>query len=388
MIAGATGPDEATAAHQRDLPGLDGIRAIAVCLVISCHSPNDFASGTPLRRIADHGQFGVPIFFVLSGYLITYLLLREEARVGRIGLGRFYMRRVIRIIPPMYALVAVSVVFAWLGWITLTPLALAGELLFFANLVPVPMVTGHLWSLAIEEQFYLAWPLVFLACRNPRWRAWVVGSALALMPLWRWLTMWRVGTSEIYLPIRDAILTGCLLALATKLPSWERCLGSRAMRHSATSCVAVAALVGTFTPTYAAIPKIGVVSSLLQSLCVAIVINQVVRAPGGWLTRGLSLAPIAWIGRLSYSLYLWHTLFCAAVWPEVESRFLHLPWSLAPTLATAMLSYYVIEKPLFRLRARFRPVRPQPGPIVPSPLRPPAIQPSGEASTEVGRDRG
>ena len=365
----APGPDVATAAHQRDLPGLDGLRAIAVVLVILSHAVGDFASGNALRPVAVHGAFGVTIFFVLSGYLITYLLLREEDRMGGIDLGRFLARRSIRIAPPAFVLVATLMVLAWLGWFTLEPAVLASLLLFYRNLVSGPWVTSHLWSLAVEEHFYLAWPLVFVACRSPKWRASCIGLAIMAAPIWRAVVIRRAGGAWAVNGQRtdltcDAILMGCLLALATRLPSWERCLGSRALRHPAASCLAVAVLIGTFTATFDAIPKSGGVSMTLRSLCVAIVINQVVRAPGGLITRCLSLAALAWLGRLSYSVYLWQQLFCCPAWPASESRFLHLPWNLVPIMATAMLSYYVVEKPLFRLRARFRPVRSRRGPMI------------------------
>jgi peptidoglycan/LPS O-acetylase OafA/YrhL len=353
-----------TAAHQRDLPGLDGLRAIAVILVILAHSAADIAAGSPLRSVADNGSFGVTIFFVLSGYLITYLLLREEDRMGRIDLGRFYMRRAIRIIPPMYLFVATIVVLAALGGLTLRPKALASLLFFFGNLVRIPWATGHLWSLAVEEHFYLAWPLVFVACRGPRSRAWAMSVAIVSMPVWRWVALHHMSNADLATMMRselrgDAILMGCLLALATKLPSWERGLGSRPMTHPAASCLAVAVLVATFTPTFDGIPRSGLVGPTLQSLCVALVINQVVRDRGGWPTRCLSLAAVAWLGRLSYSVYLWQQMFCSRAWPAIDSRWLHLPWNLIPIAVTAMLSYYLVETPLFRLRARFRPVRPR-----------------------------
>ena len=171
---------------RRDLAGLDGLRAVAVGLVILFHSADEFAPGGGLRLVASHGVFGVPIFFVLSGFLITFLLLREESSRGRVDLPKFYARRSIRILPPAYVFMIAMMVLSVLGLQPMSRRALVSSLLFFRNYaMQPPWISGHLWSLAVEEHFYLVWPVFFVLVRNPRARLVVALVAVAWCPFWK-----------------------------------------------------------------------------------------------------------------------------------------------------------------------------------------------------------
>lgn len=344
---------------RRIIPGLDGFRAVAVVMVVLFHSVDDLSPGNPLRPIAEVGSFGVPIFFCLSGFLITHLLLDEEERYGGVDLGLFYARRLLRILPPLLPLVATCTLLTWWGWLEASPASLASCLLFFRNYASGPSVTGHLWTLAVEEHFYLIWPLAFVACRSPWWRLRAVGAAVVVIPIWRRVAVWWAGSPEAVNWFRtdlrcDGILMGCLLALATRDARAGRWLGSRPMTHVAASGLALVALAVTFVPRIAASPGIRFWIPTIQFACVAGLLNQVTRSPRGLLTRTLSLGAVAWLGRLSYGLYLWQQLFVPPGWPGCEARVVHLPWNLGAMLIIATVSYHLVESPCSRLRSRLR----------------------------------
>ena len=168
-----------TAARSR-VPGLDGVRAVAVLLVVSSHT-----ALTPLLNPG--GSFGVTVFFVLSGYLITGLLLAEFRRNGRIDLRRFWLRRALRLLPALWVMLTVISLLArherWLSWRQLRS-AVGPGLFYYADYVPAAQLYlfGHTWSLAVEEQFYVLWPLVIIGLGiAARRRRWILGSALVAL---------------------------------------------------------------------------------------------------------------------------------------------------------------------------------------------------------------
>jgi len=173
------------------LPGLDGLRAIAVSWVMLVHlftSQKINIENPFLRQLAASGGFGVELFFVLSGFLITYLLLKEENQTGQINLKAFYARRAFRILPPAFT-------FLFLVFSTHIMLGKSVDLLeyfsaafFFRNFTSGTQLTGHYWSLAIEEQFYLLWPATL--CILPKSKRLSITLLLVLIaPLWRQLNI-------------------------------------------------------------------------------------------------------------------------------------------------------------------------------------------------------
>ena len=152
------------------LPGLDGLRMIAATMVVIYHADvrDGFAAGTWLAGPISLGHFGVGIFFVLSGFLITHLLMNEEQQTGRVGLKSFFIRRMIRIVPPAYFYIAIVLMLAWAGLVTMHWSDVRPSVFFYKNYAPTASITGHYWTLSAEEQFYLVWPLAFVALRTDR----------------------------------------------------------------------------------------------------------------------------------------------------------------------------------------------------------------------------
>ena len=287
----------------------------------------------PIRR--DSADIGVTAFFVLSGYLITSILVRERERTGRIGLGAFYRRRVLRLGPALLGLLAFTLVLGLAGAFRGTwQLGIASSILYVSNWVQAEGVAihplGHTWSLAIEEQFYLLWPLVLiLAWRRALW------IALAVVAVAFAARVAASGYVEYFSTITrvDAILIGCVVAFARpRWPTWVAAVG-------------VVALVLTsvaFAPEQ-------------HDLAIPLAIVATTLVIGGRLEPLGHLAPV---GLRAYSLYLWNTpmtlLFGAGA-------------LVAPvmTIAVAELSYRLLERPVLR-RGRARPRGPATDPGSPA----------------------
>src|SRR6185503_16967490 len=220
------------------IPTLDGWRAIAILLVLFCHSGDSlFGDGgllpnALLARAAPKGGFGVSIFFAISGFLITARLLDEHRSTGRISLSKFYTCRAFRILPAAMTYLGIVSLLGAVGVIVVGWREVAGAALFFRNYMPTQpsIYTEHYWSLSVEEHFYILWPaLLVLFGRGGRARAWVVACALGVA-LWHGidfrshLTIAEAPGGEWVTPRSDhcfdRLLWGCWMAMLLKDPVW------------------------------------------------------------------------------------------------------------------------------------------------------------------------
>ncbi len=376
-------------------PALDGLRAIAITLVVLFHYPWQTKAFQPQPF---HGGFlGVDVFFVLSGFLITSLLLEEREARGRVSFVGFYKRRARRLLPAFFVLFAIAVFeHAVLGHHQPTTEGLVGMLVYMANWVQIWRpdslggTFGHTWSLAIEEQFYLLFPLLLVGLFRIGLRR--VGIALALIAgalgAWAWrVTLWhqQSHTKSTFVdwyaaitgrglpdadPLRfrewnrwyfgtdaraDALLIGCAAAVlfvyAGRLAS-KRAFVNGAAVVGVLAFAGAAVLVVQATIPSGWIPDWGLF--LLES-CVALTVLGVVLAPRSPLTWLLSLPPLVWIGRRSYAIYLFHLV----VYQELSRDRTHFSstvefwFSMAVILVVAEISWRFIESPFMRGRRRF-----------------------------------
>lgn len=353
-------------APDRDIPGtvsgtipsLDGIRAIAVSLVFLAHCGLDTIIP---------GGLGVTVFFVLSGYLISTLMRVEHARTGTIRYRAFYLRRLLRLMPPLVIVVAGAGLAAGLGIIDgeFTPGGLLAALFYFSNYYVIshdfqgmPAGLGVLWSLAVEEHYYLFYPpLAALLLRIGR-----VGLSVTMLSLlcaavlaWRcWLVF--AGSSEAYLTMAtdtrlDAILIGCLMALGRN-PWLDRVAAPDPLRDWGLAVACVAILLGTLAIRNNVFRL--TLRYTLQGLAIAPLIYLAVARANQAPFRWLGTRAMVYLGTISYTVYLAHHVIALAVarhWPQ-------LGW-LAATLATALLTLAVaeamrrwIEQPCAGLRRR------------------------------------
>ncbi len=342
------------------LHSLDGWRAIAILAVLWIHElPLTFRGRTlePYQRL---GSLGVVLFFAISGILISGRILEEEALTGRFHLKKFYLRRVLRIQPAMWAYLVVIALLvfagvlheAWSHWFAAVFLY---ENFLYRESGPNEMVgffTGHFWTLAVEEHFYLLISLALFFVR--RRRVLVFGVALLLLKVGQELgqhltsdpllrrTYWQM----------HMLLWPSFAAMALRLPQ-VRALAQRWLQPWA---VFAASVVLCWVADRRS-PALAV--NLVGWLFVFWVIATMLHARS-WTTRVLEWAPLRFVGRISYSIYLWHVLFYSRIaQPPVSSRVLlalsERPWKYVCTLLVAIASYYWIEKPMVRLGHRLAP---------------------------------
>lgn len=342
----------AQAASHR-VPALDGLRAVAVLAVMGYH-----AGLAPLSG----GFLGVDVFFVLSGFLITRLLAAEHARSGRLRLLHFYVRRTLRLLPGLAAMCGLLLVWVWhLPYPAMAgPVEreMAATLLYVANWAEIrgqirPLgFFGHAWSLAIEEQFYIVWPLVLgamLRSWSHRTKIAAVGFAAAASGLLRAL-MWTGPEASMRVfhgsdTRAEALLVGCATALILdggRLPFPPRKARALGAAANASAVVLALALRGA-TPDAAWMFRGGFT---VVALAVACVILQLANAPQGLLARVLSARPLVRTGRISYGLYLWHWPIFLALAP-VFTGLAPLPTlalRFTASFAAAIASWLLVER--------------------------------------------
>ncbi|HYC76902.1 MAG TPA: acyltransferase [Planctomycetota bacterium] len=339
-------------------PSLDGLRAFSVAAVVWHHAGGSTCSDATL---AGRGRHGVTLFFALSGFLITTLLLRERAATGRISLGRFYARRTLRIFPLYYATLGVyALLAAWDAFGAATSRRFFGVLPLylsyasnFADDRDAPF--GHAWSLACEEQFYLLWPPV-LAALGPRRGAFVALGALVLNRAFEAGVAAGALSVDAFLvravlTLQPAIVLGVLAALVWASPAGRRALAPTfARRWSAP--LAAAALVGVL-----AVP-VDLDFPALADVAAAGLVLACAARPDHVGARLLRWRPIAALGAISYGIYLLHLLVQGAIGRVAGGALDGRPAArFAATFAAAAVvaaaSYVVFERPFLRLKRRF-----------------------------------
>ncbi len=350
------------------IQGIDGIRAIAILLVLIAHGQSTVSTSVAwLHTVAlflGNAALGVTTFFVISGYLITTLLRREWERSGSISLKSFYMRRVLRIFPALYTYLLVLTLLRAIGWIgtTWADLGIAGTFLTnYKHLLAIPTnvdywYVGHFWTLSLEEQFYLLWPaaiLIFSMSRAPH----IALAIVLLSPVMRVVSyyLWPSVRPQLTLMLHtgaDPIMFGCLLALCEKRRIFERIMVFVAwpgwpLIAGVFLIVLSPWLASRFRGAYAV--PIGIT---INSFSIAFVLSWLIRNPASVIGRFLNCRVMRHIGVLSYSLYLWQQLFLTELNTSWTGAF---PLNFLCCFVAAEMSYWIIEKPFLRLRRRFQP---------------------------------
>ena len=340
----------------RTIPSLDGLRALSVLMVISAHINGALARLIPFVPFWIYlawGALGVQTFFVISGFLITHLLLKELQSSGTISLKRFYFRRSLRIFPAFYVYLAAAGLVTLAGWqeghlrgflvaatYTWNYLGGGSELL------------EHTWSLSLEEQFYLLWPAALLLLgtrKSSKLAVWVI----LLSPFSRIVTYYLAPNHRSLINGMlhtglDSIMFGCLLAILWRNPRFNQIVqpvirGWAAALAAAFVLVLAPVFLGArFRGSY-----IYVFGFTLNAICLSLILLYVVRNPESVVGRLLNTRVLRHVGVISYSLYLWQQMFTGGE----GLRF--FPWNLLAILTCAELSYWLVERPVLRLRGRW-----------------------------------
>jgi peptidoglycan/LPS O-acetylase OafA/YrhL len=319
-------------------PALDGLRAVAIALVLSSHT---------MRFVTGGGWIGVDVFFVLSGYLITSILLRELRSTGAIDFRSFSIRRSLRLTPALAILLAFEMArssFAHGGAEIREQAIVAGAYLEDFNVAfgwHDPGLVAPTWSLAVEEQFYLLWPFVLgiLFTRRPvRWLC----AAMVAMTIARIEFRYDENLIQALPMIRPVgLLVGCALAFAPqwRVPSW-------------TGIAALLAIVA-IALTNESLPLLYLAAPALVSIATAALIASTWQ-PGS-ISAALSFLPLRYVGRISYGIYLFHF----PIFMLGEQHKVHLPFGLFGALLIALVflaaaaSYEFVEKPILQIKGRF-----------------------------------
>jgi peptidoglycan/LPS O-acetylase OafA/YrhL len=342
------------------IDALDGLRGVAVILVVLNHLP--LAVPSLSDRLVRGGEFGVDAFFVLSGFLITALMLRDQGARGGVRIRAFYRRRAMRILPALIVFLAVYELYAVTTHLpTLhshahpsTLSRVVNDIFYPWRLLASSTGTSHLWSLAVEEQFYLIWPLcvaLFLGIRRSTTTvtlvlvAAIVAVAVHRAVLWYHGVFWAILYTRLDTRA-DALLVGCLLAhlwVRDKLPK-------RGLQIPAWLALAV----------YLYIVAVGASRAFLYwggftviAIGVGVIIAAVLESP--WpVTRLLRLRLLQAVGRVSYGLYIWHMAVFTAVgrygktWPHATQLVVALTVAAFATCASRI----IIELPFLRWKER------------------------------------
>jgi peptidoglycan/LPS O-acetylase OafA/YrhL len=348
------------AALQRSgsIPSLDGIRALAVSMVLLAHSG--------LEDIVP-GGLGVTVFFVLSGYLISTLMRSEQATTGTIDFQGFYLRRFIRLMPPLAIVTVVAGLLAAAAVIDggFTGNGLLAVLFYYGNYFVIahdfnglPAGLGVVWSLAVEEHFYLLYPplaALLLKAGRPGVSAATLLSLCGLVLAWRCWLVYQ-GASDSYITMStdtriDAILVGCLMAL-WRNPWLDAVPPANAIREGVIVAVCVGILLATLLYRNEVFRQ--TLRYTVQSLAVAPLISIAITRAADWPFRWLNARPLVYVGTISYTLYLSHHVILLLV----EKHWPALGWTatLAVTVALSLLvgelMRRAVDLPCARLRKR------------------------------------
>jgi peptidoglycan/LPS O-acetylase OafA/YrhL len=332
------------------VPTLDGYRAVGIFLVAADH----FGYTAP-------GGMALTGFFALSGFLITWLLRKEQLATGDISIRRFYLRRMFRILPAYYVYVVLSLALMFYLGKPLPYGPVTSSLAYVANYYNAfnghpPGPFSHLWSLAVEEQFYLLWPVLLVFFTRRGWRAVVTFliTVSVLVLLWRSMLLFRTGDiAYVYNAFDtrfDCLAIGCLLALCVEKEGFRR-------------------FVGTVTRwTWLPLVTLGVLTVLkqgpplyqyslgftLHAVLLSIFIIQLVTLHKSRLWSWLDRPMVRYIGALSYPMYLYHQW---GIGLGVKANFFpgvgQYAIGMFATIAAAAASYHFIERPFLRLKKRF-----------------------------------
>jgi peptidoglycan/LPS O-acetylase OafA/YrhL len=348
------------------VPGLDGLRGAAVLLVLGAH-----ALPAPLPG----GFIGVDLFFVLSGFLITSLLLREWRLRCGINLGRFYFRRALRLLPALFAMLLVCMIYAYYtappAWLPFYLLDLRAVVFYFYNwhvyfngARPLMPTIVHLWSLSVEEQFYLVWPVLLLlllklGLRRRPLLGLIAGGivAVAIHRALAWPeggNLWRSFRTDLR---ADALLWGVLIAAAFE--GRTRPLAS-ALRFALRAALPLAVAVLAWFARYGELngANVSLFGFCLIDGSAAILIAVTVSCAPRYWRLAVEYAPMRWVGRISYGLYLWHYAILAifVYYPVARiaggPEWLRSEVAIAASVGVATLSHYYLERPILGWRDR------------------------------------
>lgn len=342
----------------RMIPALDGMRAVSVLLVILGHLGVPFAP-------AGHG---VMTFFVISGFLITWLLLREYEARGDVSLRQFYIRRALRLFPAFYSF---AVVFAVIYWFVRGPIPWASYIstlfyvsnYYFAIVQPADGVMEHTWSLAVEEQFYLLWPMLFLGlASNLRRLTLVLGGLIVAGCVHRFVLTFVFHASQTWLfcafdTRADQLAVGCLMAILLKRFRSRGPLVDALCAYPVLPLVTLALIIASIGAGLRwGEPYQFTAGFTIEPILIAVFLLQLIAFAERGLWRWTSWKPLEYIGKVSYGTYLYHWLVVAGIAKLMPhtSFWWKVPLAVGGSVLLATISYRLIERRFLLRKEAFK----------------------------------
>ncbi len=361
--------------RQNWIPYLNGFRAVAILLVISCHfgissELTGWVSIHPWYGYFLNGILGVQIFFVLSGYLITYLLIQEEERCGKISAGKFIARRLLRIMP-LFLIYLLSIYGLYVSGVIKSSMnqnSFLAALFWFYDYQSCYLITSpwieHLWSLSFELKFYFVW-LIIIICLKRKWWRYIVITLMVVAPISRYfLSDFPLNDfneySKNHLQHRlqhmfhtgmDTILIGCSLALWQYHPRLTRFFQIFRSPIWLTIASGYIFIIAEDLRIRLNDSWILPLKMSLDVLVLGFIVGWIIHHPQRWPGRLLENRVLQHIGTLSYSIYIWQQPFIFVL-PNNYPIFIYL--GIPITYLVALISYHYIEMPINRFRGRFR----------------------------------
>lgn len=351
------------------VPELDGLRGAAILGVMVFHARAPFLKG---------GFIGVDIFFVLSGFLITTLLIQEFDGSGTVSLKNFYMRRVLRLGP---ALIALLIVFCLVSFAVLSEenanrnyVDAIISLAYLTNWarafsIHPPDFLGHTWSLSIEEQFYVVWPIILLTMlrvSKKRHHVVVIAAAIALLSwIFRvYLSMNAATPERLYngLDTRaDTLMVGCTLGILLS----SGLVSEKSKKILQKLLVVIAPISVAFLLAFSMLskrldPLMDYWGYVAVGLLTAALVLDILMTPQSIVRKFLAMRWLVWVGSISYGLYLWHFPIYKTMSALGFHGFAIITVGSLVTFMVAALSYYVVERPILKLKKRFIRATPHP----------------------------
>jgi peptidoglycan/LPS O-acetylase OafA/YrhL len=339
------------------LPTLDGWRAVAILAVVGYHESLSVLRPLGAGWLYEHGKNGVDLFFAISGFLICSRLLEEERTFGAISLRNFYIRRALRILPPALLYLAVIGILIFTGVLHIGLREWLSCVFFFRNYTsllgkmgPDLYFTGHFWSLAVEEHFYLILPALLVLTRKG-WRLPTLLGLVLILEFYRMQVLGERDWQEVSFHsgiCLDELLIPAVFAVLVQSSDIRQRM-AKWLRFWPVLVIAVVYLVSDWEGRFWR-------TTLVSVLMPLILLGSVWNAHG-YLAMCLEWAPIRYLGRISYGLYLWQELFITG------HRYVGYPLGIlertplrfAATLAVAMASYHLLERPLIKLGHKLAP---------------------------------
>ena len=355
----------------RRIPSLDGMRGVLLIVVLTAHllGTRNFPISREALPVEGLAYTAMRFFFIISGFLITGILLNEITKRGTIRLGRFYFKRTFRIFPAYYTFVAIVAIASAFGFFQLNPGDLAHAVTYTSNYNPdKAWQFGHTWSVSVEEQFYLLWPVV-LVLIGLRRAVFLLAGLVVVLPFWRvallglppnafGLGIFQEGIGHTFDTTADVIAVGCLLAVMRSrlwaYAPYRRLLESRRIAgvFLLVLVVPLASELGNWMdgfPRYALLTAHELLGVPLVNLCLAVLVDWAMRYPQGSVGRVLNHPFWIRLGMLSYSTYLWQQVFLNRHSQHVINAF---PLNLILALTFGWVSYKLVEHPWLAFRDR------------------------------------